>query len=408
MTKCVSKLSYVIVLCVLLLPARSAVAQPTQRAISGVVRDSLTPIANAVVVLEPNGASRAVRTDAQGRFRFDNVGTGRRELRTVWIGYQPDERIVEVPESGLDLIITLVRLPFQLDTMRVVGRLGGMLGTTVAHSDLRALGGTEVQILGTPFRTRTAPDGRFQFPDVRPGGYVLRAARTGFASAIIPVRVPSDSAVEVAVFLDTLTSADRRLEGLYVDMKMRVDRRSVPNSVIVPSQELAARKRQTLDLALRDSPSFLLMGLIILNQECVFVNGQLVRGKRLQDYFADDVKMVEIYGSGGDEARFAKAQEFTNLYGPPDCGFWAKMQIKDISDPSRAIKGAVKWEVPPRPGLVHMVYIWLKPQDGFVGGKCASQGVCGTSLPTIQASGGKKCLTPWNLNVRCAVGFSPP
>src|SRR4029078_4879888 len=112
---------------------------------------------------------------AGGRFRFDNVSAGRHALRTVWIGYQPDERTADVPASGLELTIVLTPVAFQLDTLQVVARVRGIRGAVVAHADLRSLGGADVQVLGTSLRRRRGSDGRFEFPDLRPGAYMIRA-----------------------------------------------------------------------------------------------------------------------------------------------------------------------------------------------------------------------------------------
>jgi hypothetical protein len=167
------------------------------------VRDSAgRPLVDAVVTLDPNEAFRSARTDAQGRFRFRDVRPGDYELRTVWLGYRPDDRTIIVPREGLDVAIVLARLPFQLDTMRVVARRTGIIGTAVQQADFRALGGVDVEILGTRHRLRTKADGLFNF-DVREGSYVLLGRRSGFASRMIPVPVPSEEAVEVALAMDT-------------------------------------------------------------------------------------------------------------------------------------------------------------------------------------------------------------
>jgi hypothetical protein len=58
-------------------------------------------------------------------------------MRTTWIGYLPDERTIEVPAGGLEVTVTLVPVPFRLDTMKVVARRTGIYGTTVQRTDLR-------------------------------------------------------------------------------------------------------------------------------------------------------------------------------------------------------------------------------------------------------------------------------
>src|SRR5688572_28043144 len=135
---------------VLAASATGAQTQTTPRVLTGVVKDSAGRLLeNAVIALDPSGDVRATRADAQGRFRFDGVNAGRYELRATWIGYQPVDRTILVPREGLEVTIILAPLPFQLDTMRVIARRTGIIGTAVQRTDLRALGGVSVEVLGT-------------------------------------------------------------------------------------------------------------------------------------------------------------------------------------------------------------------------------------------------------------------
>src|SRR5688572_19936570 len=68
----------------------TAQGQVVSRAVVGTVRDSAgRPLENAVIALDPAGAIRSTRADAQGRFRFDGVDPGQYALRATWLGYQP-------------------------------------------------------------------------------------------------------------------------------------------------------------------------------------------------------------------------------------------------------------------------------------------------------------------------------
>ncbi len=262
--------------------------------------------------------SRVTGADTQGRFRFANVAPGPHELRTVWVGHQPDERSVDVPEAGLEVTIVLAQLAFQLDTLAVVAHRTGMFGATVVGTDLSTLSGVDVQVLETRTRTPTGADGRFSFPNIRPGAYVVRAIHAGFKTLFLSVVVPERDAVELSLALDRpATKANRNAEQLFIDMKMRLDRRSVPNSVIVPRPELAPRGGKTLDVALRYSPSFLMKGLTIVNDECVFLNGIPAPQMRLKDFLAEDVAMVEVYGSGDQDSELASQPGLRVQFGDP-------------------------------------------------------------------------------------------
>lgn len=342
----------------MLLPiAGSLASQAAPRTVSGVVQDSAgRPLPDAVVVLDPNDQRRATEADAQGRFRFEKVKPGEHQLRTVWIGYQPDDRTIDVPDSGMVVRIVLAALTARLDTIRVIARRGGLIGTTVVSKSLRALGGADVDVLGTRFRARTKADGRFVFPALRPGGYVVKASRSGFKSVFISVAVRRGDASEVSMALDSLIGkSDALRENLFRDMRMRVDKRSTNNSVIVPSIELRSRGAASLDVALMFTPSFLVKGLKITGQECVFVNGKYARAQSLKNFSADEVSMVEVYGSGQEDGGRAALEEFVAQYGPPDCGYWAVVNTYMVKE------GAPWHDVQPaRPGLVHLAYIWLK------------------------------------------------
>ncbi len=171
------------------LGVQDVAAQARPGTISGIVRDSAgRPLENAVIGLDPSGKSRATRADARGRFRFDRVSAGKHELRTTWLGYQPDDRTVDVPDEGLDVTIVLTAIPFPLDTLVVVAKRTGAFGTVVVHNDLRPLGAVQVAVAGTRFRKQTGSDGRFSFPDLKEGGYLVEARRDGFKTMLLPSR----------------------------------------------------------------------------------------------------------------------------------------------------------------------------------------------------------------------------
>jgi hypothetical protein len=340
-----------------LLLAGGLQAQVVPRTVSGVVHDSGgRPLANAVIGLDPSDKSRATRADAQGRFRFDNVPPGRHQLRTTWLGYRPDDRTLDVPADGIEVDMTLTPLPFQLDTLAIVARRTGMIGTTVAHTDFRALGGTDVQVLGQPrARARSGADGRFSFPSLRPGAYVVQATRKGFKTRLVPAVVPAEDAVELALALDSLlTKSDRLEENLYSDLKIRVDKRSAVNSALVSRHELASSRGQTLDVALRYAPSYLLKGLILTNDECVYVDGRPAMGLHARDFNADDVAMVEVYASGSGDSGLANQPATRALFGGTPCGIWAHMDSVDTGH------GYFRYSARPNPGVVSFLYVWLK------------------------------------------------
>ena len=117
--------------CLLIAPV--LLAQGTQSAVSGVVRDELgRPLLEALVVIDADSNPLRARTDAEGRFRIAGVSVGRHEIRVVRIGYAPHSRVIDVGPDGLELTIEMRSVPIPLDTVAVrVSRLGlhGLVAT---------------------------------------------------------------------------------------------------------------------------------------------------------------------------------------------------------------------------------------------------------------------------------------
>lgn len=333
--------------------AQPALPQAVPRTLSGLVRDTLgRPLEDAVIVLNPRDAFRAARADAGGRFRFDRLNPGRYTLRTTWIGYTPDERVIEVPPEGLEIEIRLTPIAFRLDTLTVVARRTGIFGKTVERSDFRELGGVDVSILGSGHYTRTPSDGSFSFGAVRPGGWVVMGRRDGYETRLVSVAVPDTAAVELAVALDSArTRAQQNANVRFRDMTMRLNRRQSNASAIVAYQEFGAARRQTLDIALLHSPSFLYRGLRLENVECIYIDGVPKPSYLAKDILAEDVAMVEVYNHRGAVA-LADRQLFRN--NGNDCG---SGPVQEVFGARGASLRSVR---PPKETAVAFIYIWLR------------------------------------------------
>lgn len=332
---------------------RLIAAQAVPRTVSGVVRDTLgQPLEDAVVVLNPTEALRAGRADAAGRFRFDRINPGRYTMRTTWIGYVPDERTIVVPEGGLEVEIRLTPIAFRLDTLTVVARRTGIFGTTVERTDFSVLGGVEVKVLGTMLRGRTPADGKFSFGEVRFGGWVVQASRDGYATIMVPVVVPDTAAVELALAMDTARTKTQQVANNRIrEMDMRINRRQANASAIVTRQEFGAARTQTLDIALRYAPSYLVKGLVLENVECIYVDGVPKPSLRAKDILAEDVALVEVYNHRG-AASLADHQLFRNNGNACGAG-----PVQEVYGARGASLRAVR---PPKETAVAFIYIWLK------------------------------------------------
>lgn len=277
-------------------------AQASPRSVSGVVRDTTgRPLADASIALDPDGDIRVARADGAGRFRFDNVSPGRHALRVVWIGYQPHESELDVPAAGIHVNIALVRLTHRLDTLRVEFRRTGVFGV-VTNSDFKPTIKASIEVMGTRHRMVTAADGRFEFADLREGGYVVSVKRDGFKTRLISIAVPPQGAVEVAAVLDSLDTRSEQIAERYMrDMEWRIHRRTPNQSAIVARQELGAVPGARLNEALRYAPSVYSRGMIVQGAEIchLYVNGKIEKFLELKDFRADDVDMLEVYTQQG-------------------------------------------------------------------------------------------------------------
>ncbi len=73
------------------------------------------------VTVRIKGLEKHVRTDANGRFKFDTVPEGHQTLECMKEGYQRFEQVIEVNASSPYLKIELEALSFQLQPIRVYG-----------------------------------------------------------------------------------------------------------------------------------------------------------------------------------------------------------------------------------------------------------------------------------------------
>ena len=95
------------------------------------------------VTVRIKGLERSVRTDANGRFKFDAVPEGQQTLQFLKFGYQRFERVIDVNASTPYLKIELETLSFQLQSIRVYGS-NRSLSQFEETTDL-ALGEAELQ-----------------------------------------------------------------------------------------------------------------------------------------------------------------------------------------------------------------------------------------------------------------------
>ncbi len=254
-----------------------------------------------MVVLDRDASSRRTRADSGGRFRFTRVSRGQHTLLVLSLGFQPDERTIDVPAEGLDVTVVMRQLVVRLDTIPVRASRTGIFGKVIQHPGLQPLGGAAVDVIGARVTARTGPSGDFNFPTVPAGAYVVRTKRNGYVSRMLSVVVPRDGGIELAVALDSGKSRDKALEMPLREFDERMQWGVKSRAAVIPRQELAGHLKAGLATALRYSPAFMLSGLVIDDAiTCVYVDGLPRPLTVLDDFTAEEVEAVEVYGLRAD------------------------------------------------------------------------------------------------------------
>ncbi len=319
-----------------LVVARSAGAQ--RMVIAGVVRDEAgMPIENALVTLDGDQrAVRHVRTNVTGEFVFGRVQRGFHGLSTMRIGYSPDERVVEALDSLVAVTIVLRRLPQSLDTLRVVANRSGVFGQVLAHGGTVPLDSAAVTLMRTRWSATTGRDGRFDIPaTMETGALVLFVRHPGYQSKMTSISVSPDHAVEVAVVLDSISAAGgmRRAMPL-AEMEERV-RYMGSRAALVPANEIAGYQRMSLRDAIALSPTYLRANLRLSDRACLFVNGLPRLFGTTNEFEADEIESVEVYGPKS-EWTGTLARRWGEQYpkfpcGDPDCNNMLPRCVGDVT-----------------------------------------------------------------------------
>jgi hypothetical protein len=285
---------------VALAPTSASAQQRTT--VAGTVRGSDgRPLEGATVVLDPDDNATRTGSDAGGRFRLPNVLNGRHVLRTVRVGYQFNERQLDLQGGTVDIEIVLERFT-QLDTVPVLATRTGVFGK-ILNPDISPIAGASIDVLGARVRAASAADGSFNFPAVKEGAYIVSIDRKGYASRLLSIFVPHDGGVELAAVLvpsDEGTQS-KRYASVLTEFESRVRLRNM-RAALVPRHAFAGRYGMMLGDALRYTSAFLNTHLVLDDEACLFVDGQPKPTLTAWNYSAADVEAVEVYGDRGDQS----------------------------------------------------------------------------------------------------------
>jgi hypothetical protein len=149
------------------------------------------------------------------------------------VGYTPLRSQVTVQAGDTEISYVLHPAPQVLSTIRVEARQVVIHGT-VADSVLKPIAGVKVQLAGRGGgETTTDNDGRFSFPAVREGPYMVRAAAAGYTEKRVFVELDNQKGVELAIRLRSSRQIESRAEVTAIH---DLGRRLVAN---LPSDRLA-------------------------------------------------------------------------------------------------------------------------------------------------------------------------
>jgi hypothetical protein len=270
---------------------------PAQQAgvVTGVVRDSASarPLAGATITLVGGGAQYTAQSDAAGLFQLFNVQAGSYDVTARRLGYELRRASVDVATRGARIDLPLARVA-TLDTVRV-GPGMAIYGAVGSYSDLRPLGGVEVQVVGTGARVKTDSAGRFIVPVNKPGVYVVRARLAGFDPQTLSAPVPKDNAVEISILLDAAKrGASPVSEMAWGEFGDRVRARG-NRSALVSRSELLRDGNVNAFVALEAAPSVREKNLRFGEEVCTFVDGLPAVTTPIWKLEASAIEAVEVY-----------------------------------------------------------------------------------------------------------------
>ena len=260
-----------------------------------VSNESGRPLEQSQVTLDPQGANRQVRTNAEGQFSFLGVPPGQHVVRVLRVGFTPETRPVVVASENVTVDVTLKRVQV-LDTVAVIAKRTGLYGSVISSDSLTPVPGARVEIIGARKADSTNSSGTFNFPDLKGGSYIVRVKHPFFESRNFPVVIPDNGGTELDVVVERgRVSRDQHMEMFYREMDSRLTYRG-PHTAFVTREELKGREKMNLDAAVQLAPEFAKKAMLIMSDVCVYVDGVARPGATLRDFSPEDVEAVEFYG----------------------------------------------------------------------------------------------------------------
>ena len=255
--------------------------------IRGVIIDSAgRPIENVDVSVEQ--LQRRMRTSSDGRFLFADVKSGKYTVSVRSIGYESASSKITVKDSAVTVRFALTRRPFSLPARVTTASRGGLSGV-IADTGYAPLADVRVRVVAEEGETRTDARGAFFMP-LKPGRYLLRIERDGYARQLIGVTIPETEGRELAAWMIPQRGRDNPQVGANLfEMRVRKIRAGPARSRFYSREEIDK-------LGYADLLPFMRGGVgLPLNQDCwVLINGG-PRRDQLWNLSTDDIEFIEVY-----------------------------------------------------------------------------------------------------------------
>jgi hypothetical protein len=184
-------------------PTGPRIDPPGPRVIVGVVIDTAGYRVDSAEVLIRSVERRAM-TNAEGMFRFDDLKPGMYDLTVRKIGFFPQVRRIRLAENGGVAHFEVVRRVFALPPAVTVATQLGLSGV-VGDTAYNIVSGAVISTIASDHRTVSDSTGAF-YLDLKPGRYIVRVERAGFAPQLASVTLPSDSGRKIVVWMTPSTT----------------------------------------------------------------------------------------------------------------------------------------------------------------------------------------------------------
>lgn len=280
--------------------------------IRGTIRNETgRPIELALVTLDPSGPNRQVRTDRDGRFTFLGVPPGEHTVRVMFVGFRSAERMLTL-DAPVDIDIVLERVTPTLAEVQVTARRKGLYGSVVTRDTFDPLPGATVVVLGARVSDTTTTEGTFNFPDIKPGSYLVRVTNPGFDSRLESIVVPRDGGTSLDLVMQRGLSRDAHMQMLYEELGERVWWKGA-SAAFISREEMKGGGKTGLDVAMVTSPGFMKANFYPMREgwegACLFVDGVPRPGAKISDFALDEIEAIEIYGPPMNRSEPTKSLE---------------------------------------------------------------------------------------------------